>query len=251
MKTVETRVYEHCKALGIDWVVLDWDDFASYTHRKFKEKERLAMATLSESLPNVTEEELRTSLRQFSLEGLRTSGTAVRKDRWREFVFPKFQQRYKLSDAQISKPVEHYSRVYQEKLKTRKGFVNLVRTLRESKVNVAIGSHADPIWALWKALVVGITPDYVKVRHVIASDHNQPNKDWTYILARLNTYPQKVVIAGDNIKSDVQQAHDIGVERLIWFNGPECPPYGQTGDLPLGTKRITNLSHFIPALLSF
>ncbi|MDD4382283.1 MAG: hypothetical protein PHE21_02990 [Candidatus Dojkabacteria bacterium] len=105
-----------------------------------------------------------------------------------------------------------------------KNSVLAIRSVLQSKVNVAFHSHAQEDWTKRKISFLGNELGGINLPFLATSiDEIKDRESWMRSFALVGGYVKNIMVVGDGVEFDLVPAMEAGCEYVVWLNGKDRP----------------------------
>ncbi len=246
MEIFKDRIFAETKERlnnkGIEAILFDFDDTLIFTSEIFTKYMNEYITKVSDET-GIEYKAINESLRRNNDEEYKKSG--VNPHRWVDVV-DKMTREFVGHENAIINNLDLLMKIYTEEPRIRPGARAVLYTLQTSGTKIGLVTHANTDWT-WRKLNFSGMINYFDSILIADENGHKETTHWQSMMSDLGVIPEKCLVVGDSINSDIIPASKLGAKTMWVQNGSSWSVY-RTGNVPDNTVVIDDIKDLLSAI---
>lgn len=236
---------------GYKLVIFDFDETLATGHPIFVTRMDFFAKTVAEEAGMTEDERVKFTeyFHDFNKQTLAIDGISVSEEKWRwaiEFIGKMHPQLLTPMQANI----DILEGIYFDSPEKIDGVEQILADLEKAGFKLAVLTHASPEWTRRKMEKTGLLTYFEpKLIYTASVYGSKTSHHWSEAIRGSRESPSSSIAVGNNLYSDIMQAHLAEIPLKVWLRDPGKDEYFAQGVVPPGTATISHYGDFYSAIL--
>lgn len=228
----------------LEVALFDLDDTLIDTNTLFGDQVAAFFEFCQQCAPQIDIEAFKAEFRRIDTESFQLLGVSPKK--W-DYVVNQLAETYGVEELKSGLSILHS--IYSQSPVAFNGIEDTLGIFRGSGLRLGLVTHASQSWTDIKLDTLGFRDYFEHIKVIDVEQHKYKGAEhWREAVEQFDVHPSHVMAVGDNLRGDIESAHNVGISTLAWIPS-RWHVYNQ-GSLPEGAVKVDKIENLIPTLIA-